>query len=106
MFFELRQYTCFPGKRDEWVEYMESVVIPFQASKGMVVVGSFVDEEDEDRYYWIRRFADEDERKQLYAAVYESDEWKEKMSPRVGELLDREKIVVRRIVPTPKSIIE
>jgi hypothetical protein len=106
MFFEFRQYTCYPGKRDEWVEYMEEVIIPFQASKGMVVVGSFVDGEDDNRYYWMRRFTDEDERKRLYAAVYESDEWKEKISPRVADLLDREKIVVKRIVPTPKSIIE
>lgn len=106
MFFEFRQYSCFPGKRDEWVEYMESVVIPFQASKGMVVVGSFVDEEDENIYYWMRRFTDEEERKRLYAAVYESDEWKNTMGPRVGELLDRSKIVVKRIVPTSKSIIE
>lgn len=106
MFFEFRQYTCFPGKRDEWVAYMENVVIPFQASKGMVVVGSFVDEEDENIYYWMRRFTDEEERKRLYAAVYESDEWKNEMAPRVGELLDREKIVVKRIVPTSRSIIE
>ncbi|MFW5738347.1 MAG: NIPSNAP family protein [Spirochaetota bacterium] len=106
MFFEFRQYTCFPGKRDEWVEYMQNVVIPFQASKGMVVVGSFVDEENEDIYYWMRRFADEEERKRLYAAVYESDEWKNDMGPKVGELLDRSKIVVKRIIPTAKSIIE
>lgn len=106
MFFEFRQYTCFPGKRDEWVDYMQSVVIPYQASKGMVVVGSFVDEEDEDIYYWMRRFADEEDRKRLYEAVYESDRWKNEIGPKVGELLDRSKIVVKRIVPTSKSVIE
>ena len=42
MFFELRQYRTLPGKRAEWVAYMEEVIIPFQVSKGMVVVGSFV----------------------------------------------------------------
>ena len=47
MFFEFRQYTLFPGKRAEWVKYMESVIIPFQVSKGMVILGSFVDDEDE-----------------------------------------------------------
>ncbi|MFW5686362.1 MAG: NIPSNAP family protein [Spirochaetota bacterium] len=106
MFFEFRQYTCFPGKRDEWVKYMESTVIPFQASKGMVVVGSFVDEEDENLYYWIRRFKNEKERERLYKKVYESDEWKNEIGPKVGEYLDRPKIVVKRIVPTPRSIIE
>lgn len=106
MFFEFRQYTVLPGKRAEWVKYMESVIIPFQASKGMVVIGSFVDEEDENLYYWIRRFKNEKERERLYKKVYESPEWKNEIGPRVGELLDRKKIVVKRIVPTPKSIIE
>jgi hypothetical protein len=106
MFFEFRQYTTSPGKRDEWVKYMESVIIPFQASKGMVVVGSFVDEEDENTYYWIRRFKNEKERERLYKKVYESPEWKDDMGPKVGTLLDRKKIVVKRIVPTSKSIIE
>ena len=72
----------------------------------MVVVGSFVDEEDEDIYYWMRRFADEEDRKRLYEAVYESDRWKNEIGPKVGELLDRSKIVVKRIVPTSKSVIE
>ncbi len=106
MFFEFRQYTTFPGKRAEWVKHMESVVIPFQASKGMVVVGSWVDEEDENIYYWMRRFKNEKERERLYKKVYESDEWKNEIGPRAGELLDRKKIKVRRIVPTPKSVIE
>ena len=106
MFFEFRQYKTFPGKRAEWVKYMEGTVIPFQASRGMVVVGSFVDEEDEDTYYWIRRFKNEKERERLYKAVYESPEWKDEIGPHVGTLLDRKKIVVKRIVPTSKSVIE
>ena len=106
MFFEFRQYTMFPGKRAEWVKYMESVIIPFQASKGMVIVGSFVDEQDENVYYWIRRFRNEKERERLYKAVYETPEWKDVIGPKVGTMLDRKKIVVKRIAPTPKSIIE
>lgn len=106
MFFEFRQYTIFPGKRAEWVKYMEQVVIPFQVSQGMVVVGSFVDEEDPDLYYWIRRFKNEKERERLYKRVYESSEWKNDIGPRIGELIDRKKIVVKRMVPTPKSVIE
>jgi len=106
MFFEFRQYTIAAGKRDEWVKYMESVIIPFQVSKGMVVVGSFVDEEDENLYYWMRRFRNEKERERLYKKVYESDEWKNEIGPKAGEMLLREKIVVKRIVPTPRSVIE
>ena len=52
MFHELRQYRTLPGKREEWVEYMENEIIPFQVSKGMVIAGSFVGEEEDDLYVW------------------------------------------------------
>jgi len=105
MFFELRQYRLRPGKRAEWIEYMEGEIIPFQISKGMVVIGSFVGEEEEDLYVWIRRFDSEEQREQLYAAVYEDEEWVNVIGPKVGTLIDREKIVVQRIEPTPRSVI-
>lgn len=105
MFYELRQYQARPGKRDEWVRYMEEVVIPFQVSKGMVIAGSFVDEEHEDRYVWIRRFESEDQREQLYAAVYDSDHWKNEIAPPIGELLIRDAAVITRLVPTARSVL-
>ena len=104
-FFEYRQYWCWPGKRAEWVKYMEEVIIPFQVSKGMVVVGSFVQQDDEDAYIWVRRFDSEEQRVALYAAVYESDEWVSDMGPKVPEMMDRSRIVVTRIEPTPKSVL-
>ena len=103
MFLELRQYKIHPGKMDAWVEMMEKEIIPFQVSKGMVICGSFRGEEDESCYVWIRRFESEAEREKLYAAVYESDYWKNEIAPRVSELLDREAHEVTRLLPTPKS---
>jgi len=105
MFFELRQYRTLPGQRDKWVRFMEETIIPFQISKGMVVAGSFVGEEEDDLYIWIRRFDSEKQREELYAAVYETDYWKNEIAPQVGEMLDRSRTVVTRIVPTPKSVI-
>lgn len=105
MLFELREYHCLPGQRDRWVKFMEEVIIPFQISKGMVVVGSFVGESDDHTYVWIRRFDDEAQREQLYKAVYESDEWKTVITPQVSEMLDRSRNVITRLNPTPKSVI-
>jgi NIPSNAP len=105
MLFELRQYRVYPGQRDRWVKFMEEVIIPFQVSKGMVVVGSFVADEDPDAYVWIRRFENEQEREQLYKAVYESDHWKNEIAPRVSEMLDRPQMVITRLQPTPRSVI-
>lgn len=105
MFFELRQYRIKNGQRARWVQIMEEMIIPFQVSQGMVVVGSFVGEQEDDLYVWIRRFESEEERVHLYKAVYESDYWQNTVKPLADELLDRERIVVTRIEPTVKSIL-
>jgi hypothetical protein len=105
LLFELRQYRARPGCRDDLVRLMEETVIPFQISRGMVVVGSFVAIEDPDLYVWIRRFEDEADRQRLYAAVYESEQWKEEIAPQIGPLLDRERMVITLLRPTPKSVI-
>ena len=105
MFLELRQYRTQPGQRDNWVRYMEEIIIPFQVSKGMVIVGSFVGEQEQDLYVWIRGFENESERERLYEAVYQSDEWVNDISPKIPEMLDRDKIVVTRIEPTAASVI-
>ena len=106
MFFELRQYRALPGQREKWVNFMEEEIIPYQTSKGMEIIGSFVGQEEEDLYVWIRRFESEEERERLYEAVYQSDHWKETIAPRIPALLDREKVVVTRIEATSKSGIQ
>jgi NIPSNAP protein len=103
MLFELRQYRVRPGQQEAWVKMMEEKIIPFQVSKGMVILGSFVGENDPEVYVWIRRFASEEERVKLYEAVYESDYWKNEIAPQVPTLLDREGIKVTRLTPTAKS---
>jgi NIPSNAP protein len=103
MFLELRQYRAHPGQRENWVRYMEEVIIPFQTSKGMTILGSFTGEEEDDLYVWIRRFENEADRERLYKEVYESDHWKNVIAPKIPEMLDRDKIKVTRIEPTATS---
>ena len=103
-FYELRQYHINPGRMAEWVDFMEGTIIPFQVLKGMVITGSYRGEEDDTVYVWMRRFEDEAQRVALYEAVYESDFWKNEVAPTVGELMDRSKMQVQRIVPTPRSV--
>ena len=102
-FYELRRYTVRPGKKDEWIEFMEGTIIPFQVSKGMVITGSYSGEDDDSVYFWTRRFESEEQRVALYAAVYESDFWKDEVAPKVVDLIDRDLIQVTRVVPTPRS---
>ena len=106
MLFELRQYRTRPGQREAWDKLMEEVIIPFQVSKGMVVVGSFINQEEDDHYVWIRRFESEEERVAQYKAVYETDFWKNEVAPKAGEMLDRSRSVITRMEATPKSVIQ
>lgn len=102
-FYELRQYEIRPGKMEAWLKLMHEEIIPFQAGKGMVITASFRHETDDGIYFWMRRFESEAERERLYKDVYESDYWKNTVSPKVGELIDRPAINVQRILPTRLS---
>ena len=121
-FFELRIYQINPGKIDEWVKFIEKTIIPFQVSKGMIINGSFVmDSTDEfsvtngerlmttkpkgSTYVWIRKFENEEQKKKLYRAVYESEEWVNNIAPRVAELIDRDSIVIHNLSSTPQSLM-
>ena len=105
MLYEFREYTCLPGKRDAWVTYMHEVVVPFQTSKGVVVIGMWTSETNPDVYYWMRRFQDEAERVRIYDAVYKNVTWVNDIGPVVGTFIDRSKIVVTRMNSTGQSII-
>jgi len=105
-FFEIRQYPIHPGKMAERVECMQTVIIPFQVPKGMVITGSFESEEDKSVYFWIRRFESEADREKLYEAVYQSDTWKNEIAPKVPELINREGIVVQRVLATSLSTMQ
>jgi hypothetical protein len=105
MLFELRQYRMKPGQKDSWVKFFEEVIVPFQTARGMTILGSWTGEGDdnEDLFVWIRRFENEEDLNRLYSAVYETDEWKNEIGPRAGELLERGKHVISRMSPTPSS---
>lgn len=105
MFIELRQYRIKSGLRAEWVKVMEEKIIPFQVSKGMVVLGSFVGQQEDDLYVWMRRFESEEERVRLYKEVYESDYWQNEIKPLADRMLDRERMVITRLEATPKSVV-
>jgi hypothetical protein len=54
----------------------------------------------------MRRFESEQQREQLYEAVYQSDRWKNEIGPRIPEVMDRSAVQVTRIVPTQKSPVQ
>ncbi|MEI7811572.1 MAG: NIPSNAP family protein [Ignavibacteria bacterium] len=106
MFFELRQYRLKPGTRDKWIKLMEEEIIPFQTSKGIEVVASFIDLEDPDLYIWIRKFKNDEEKERLYKAVYESAEWLDVIKPKSDEIILRKEIKVNKIEATSASLLK
>lgn len=106
MIFELRTYRIKKGCMDKWVQLMDDTVIPFQKEKGMRVIGSFVSLERDDEYVWMRRFENEEQRGELYDAVYGSDAWKNRIRPAMGDMLLREEIDVRLLEATPGSALQ
>ncbi len=106
MLYELRQYKIKSGKMRQWVKLAEEQIIPFQVSCGMVVPGSFTAVKDSRLFVWLRRFKNEADRARLYKKVYESDHWKNVLTPRIDALLDRSAIVVTQMVPTPRSVLQ
>lgn len=122
-FFELRMYKVLPGKMKEWLNLMENIIIPFQSSKGMVIHGSFIENSldqfflkdkvrdmkkfnDRNVYIWIRRFENEESKKELYEKVYQSNEWLNEIGPKVEKLIDRNSIIVHNISSTKLSVMK
>ncbi|WP_405166865.1 NIPSNAP family protein [Nocardia sp. NBC_01499] len=55
---ELRQYTLRPGTRDVLIELFDREFVETQEAVGMRIVAQFRDEDDPDRFVWIRAFPD------------------------------------------------
>ena len=99
MFFELRQYHTRPGCREKWVRFMEEEIIPYQESKGMTIMATWVGQDDDDLYVWIRQFESEEDCERLYTAVYDSDHWKQRIAPKIPDMLDLERAEITRLDP-------
>ena len=106
MLYELRQYQIKKGKMKQWVKLFEEEIVPLQVAKGMVIAGSFTAVKEANLFVWLRRFANTAERTKLYAKVYESEQWKTVLLPKVDAVLDRSAIVTTLLSPTRKSILQ
>lgn len=104
--FEIRQYTIASGRMSDWIAFMDSHIVPFITSQGMVVNAMFSGAEDPHSFIWIRQFDDEAHRESLYQAVYETEYWQNEVKPTVRELVEIEKVVVHRMHPTPSSPLQ
>ena len=101
MLLEIRRYTIAPGRRDEFVEFFDTEVLPAMEAVGMNVVGQFTSSEDDETFWYLRSFTDEAERESLSVAFYESSVWLEHLRDRALSLETGYDVDV--VQPTPGS---
>src|SRR5690349_10397043 len=86
---ELRQYTLRPGQRDVMIDLFDRELVDTQEEAGIHVVGQFRDEDDPDRFVWIRAFPDMDARRDALTAFYVNGAaWREHRSAARATMLD------------------
>ena len=97
---ELREYRIKPGKTKEWLDWMREEIFPYQISKGMNILDTYLrtDENGRDYFVWLREFESESYRQTIYLQTY-NDWWIKEVRPRVFSLIDEDSVSVKLIQP-------
>lgn len=98
---ELRQYFLKPGGRDALIRVFDREFIETQEAVGMHVVGEFRDDDDPDRFVWLRGFADMPTRKQGLSAFYTGPAWKKFGKAAAATMIDSDDVLLLRPVDPP-----
>jgi hypothetical protein len=86
---ELRQYTLRPGQRGVLIDLFDREFVETQEEVGIGVIGQFRDEDDPDRFVWIRAFSDMDARRDALTAFYVNGAaWREHSAAARATMLD------------------
>ena len=97
---ELREYKIKPGKTQEWLDWMGSEILPYQRGKGMKVLDTYLQTDDDgtDFFVWLREFDSEESRQKLYSETY-NDWWKTEIMPKVFSLIEEQAVSVKLLKP-------
>jgi quinol monooxygenase YgiN len=95
--FELRQYTLREGRRDELIDLFDREFVETQEEVGIRVIGQFRDEDDPDRFVWIRGFPDMNARREALTAFYvHGAAWRTHRSAARATMLDTDNVLLLR----------
>jgi NIPSNAP len=95
---ELRQYTLRPGRRDELIELFDRELVEPQDAVGAQVLGQFRDLDDDDRFVWLRGFADMATRGTALSAFYGGPVWREHRDKANATMIDSDDVLLLRPV--------
>lgn len=102
---ELRQYVLHPGARDTLVQVFEDHFIEGQEQAGIRIGGLYLDEDDPDRFVWLRGFTDLDQRLDALQSFYLGPVWKEHRDVANGTMIDSDDVLLLRpTVPRHRTL--
>ena len=93
---ELRQYTLHPGRRDELIELFDREFVEPQEAVGMHVIGQFRDLDHDDRFVWMRGFADMPVRAEALAGFYGGPTWQQHRNAANATMIDSDNVLLLR----------
>lgn len=91
---ELRQYSLHPGKRDVLIDLFDREFVESQESLGMKIIGQFRDENDPNRFVWLRGFRDMPSRAQELKDFYSGPVWKAYRQTANATMIDSDNVLL------------
>ncbi len=91
---ELRQYTLKAGQRDALIDLFERHFIEPQEAVGMTLIGQFRDRYRENRFVWLRGFANMDSRHKALETFYGGPVWAAHRNAANSTMLDSDDVLL------------
>jgi hypothetical protein len=100
---DVRLYRIRPGRRDEFHTLVRDETIPLARRHGHLVVDSGPSWHDEETYYLIRAFPDDQARRLALDDLYGSEEWLLDYDRRVMAFIESYQTAV---IPTTSDVVD
>jgi hypothetical protein len=94
MIIEMRTYKIKPGLRAKFLKAFEAKGRPEHERIGMKILGPFLSIEDDDTFFWMRAFPDEQSRARMREQFYEGKLFKEDLEQNHVPMLEKYDVVV------------
>lgn len=93
---ELRRYTLHRGQRDKLIDLFDREFVETQEALGMRVIGQFRDLDDDQRFVWLRGFADMASRRAGLDAFYGGPVWRAHRDAANATMIDSDDVFLLR----------
>lgn len=93
---ELRQYTLYPGRRDELIDLFDREFVESQEALGVQVIGQFRDLDDPNRFVWLRGFPSLEARPEMLTPFYSGPVWQTHRNAANATMVDSDNVLQLR----------